>query len=61
MKKTSIRVRLRSFMELNELTAEDVSEMLDVSLSTVYMWRSKTGTEMPENLFELLRLKTERN
>lgn len=57
MSKTEIRVRLRSFMEMHQLTSQGVADLLDVSVHTVNMWRSKGGTEMPENLFELLKIK----
>ena len=55
----SNRIKLRSIMELYELTPNDVSAMLLVSVSSVNMWRSISSNRMPDNMMILLNYKIE--
>jgi len=51
------RIKLRSIMELYELTSEDVAKLLGVSKHTVNMWRSVSSKMMPDNMLDLLNYK----
>ena len=55
----SNRNKLRSTMELYELTPDDVAKMLMVSKNTVNQWRSISSRMMPNNMMGLLNYKIE--
>lgn len=52
--------RLRVLMAEHDLKAEDVSALLNRTVSTVYHWRKKGGKVIPQELLELLELKLEK-
>ena len=41
----------------HELTANQVAKMLDVSVDTVYSWRSRDKSDIPKRMLELLEYK----
>ena len=49
--------RLKTVMVEHDLTPDDVAELVDVSLHTVYAWQARSRGAIPSNLLELLELK----
>jgi hypothetical protein len=50
-------MRLKEYMQANNLTNEKVGELVGVKPDTVKMWKSNAVTTIPTCKFELLRLK----
>ena len=53
---TENRVQLRVLMEQHQLSVEDVAELLNKKIHTIYSWRSVGGNEMSDNDLLLLNL-----
>lgn len=51
------RAKLRSLMELHDLTSSACADLLGVSIFTINSWRSRNGNPMPDNMLELLEYK----
>ena len=51
------RRKLIVLQATHELTANQVAKLLDVSVDTVYSWRSKDKSDMPRRMLELLEYK----
>lgn len=51
------RKRLIALQAEHELTANQVAKLLDVSVDTVYTWRSRENFDMPRRMLELLEYK----
>ena len=49
--------RLKTLIIEHDLMPDDVAELLDVSVHTVYAWQARSRGAIPSNLLELLELK----